>query len=161
MNRFTGLNAKQDVVGIKIVALAVVAIVSGDDGKREVFRQFDEQWIDLFLLRQLVVLYLDVVALRENGSITHSCSFGLLYIARHKRLRHFALQTGAESNQAAVHFSEQFFIDTRLVVEAFHKTERDQLAEISIPLMIHRQKDEVVVVFFRSLVDALLLQAAS
>ena len=46
---------------MKIVALAVVAIVGRNHRNRHFFGQFDQQPVDFFLLGQFVVLDLDVV----------------------------------------------------------------------------------------------------
>ena len=70
------------------------------------------------------------------------------------------MQAGAQRDQPAVEFPEQLFVDARLIVESFHVTEGNQLAEIAIALVVHCQKNQMIVVFLGSLVDALLFEAA-
>ena len=53
-----------------------------------------------------------------------------------------------------------FLVDPGLVVKAFHVAEGNQLAEIAVTLSVHRQENQMVVVFLGSLVDAFLLEPA-
>ena len=81
IDRLAGLHAEQHIVRMKIVALAVVAVVGRDHGNRNFLRQLDEQAIYLFLLRQLVVLDFDVIPVAENRRVLLYGGFGLLIIA--------------------------------------------------------------------------------
>src|SRR5207245_3881131 len=56
IDRFSGLDAEQYIVGVKIVALAVVAIVGGNHGNRQVFRQFNQEPVYFLLLGLFIVL---------------------------------------------------------------------------------------------------------
>ena len=70
------------------------------------------------------------------------------------------MKTGTQGDQSTVVFFEQFFVDPWLVIESLHVAQRYQLAEITVTFQIHCQENEVVVVFFRSLVHALSFKSA-
>src|SRR5207247_1266844 len=54
----------------------------------------------------------------------------------------------------------QLFIDARLIIKPFHVAERDELTQITVALLIHRQEDKMVIVFLRPLIDAFFFEAA-
>ena len=70
------------------------------------------------------------------------------------------MQTGAQGDEPAVEFLEQLFIDARLIIKPFHVAERDELTQITVALLIHRQEDKMVIVFLRPLIDAFFFEAA-
>jgi hypothetical protein len=86
--------------------------------------------------------------------------FGFLKIAVVQRLRYFALQASAQGNEPAVELFKQLLVNARLIVKSFHVAEGDQLAEISIALGVHRQENQMVVVFLWAFIDTLPLEAA-
>ena len=139
VNGLAGLNAEQDIVGVIIGALAIMAVIGRHHRNRRILGQLDEQSVDFFLLGQLVVLNLDVIAVAEDRRVLFDGELGLLIVTVVERRRHFALQTGAQRNQSAVKLLEQLFIDARLVVESFGVTQGHQLAQIAVALVVHGQ----------------------
>ena len=147
-------------MGMIIGALAIMAIVGRHHRNRRILGQLDQQPVDLFLLGQFVVLNLDVIAVAEDRRVLLDGELGFLVIAVVERLRHFALQTGAQRDQAAVKLPEQFLVDARLIVKPFDVAQGHQLAQIAVALIVHRQENQVVVVFLGPLVDAFFLETA-
>ena len=57
-------------------------------------------------------------------------------------------------------FFEQLLIDPWFIVKSFHKAQRYQLAKIAVALSIHREQNEVVVVFPIPLIHSLSFKSA-
>ncbi|CAK8715510.1 hypothetical protein LDFHOB_04825 [Candidatus Electronema aureum] len=155
-DHLAGLNAEQHLVGIGLVLVQVVAVVGGDQLDAEIIAQFLQADIDLCLLRDAVLLHLEVKPVAEELLQLKSLLPGRVHAAVADQPRHLAMQAGGEGDQAFVMAGEQLAVNARLVVKARCLCHRSQLHQIAVAVLVHRQQDEVEVVARALVVDEMV-----
>ena len=113
-------DAAQHVLRFGVFFHAIVYVVRQHRRYIELFCERDETRGDALLLFDSVILHFDIVAVgAEKFGIAPRGFFRMRFVSVEQRLRHFALQTGRQTDKPFVIFFEQFEIDTRFIVKAF------------------------------------------
>jgi hypothetical protein len=135
-------------VAFGVLAVDVVDIVGGDEADAELGGEGGELRVDLFLLRQAVVLELDEEAPgAEDVDIFAGQGLGAGRVATQQQGGHLAGQATAEGDEALAVFAEKLFVDARLVVEAFGVGAGDELHEVAVACVVFGEQHEMVVGF--------------
>jgi hypothetical protein len=133
-------------VRLVVVAVGVVRVVGGQQGRTDAVGDLDELGVGVALRRQAMVLDLDeqmVLAedlLQAAGFV--ECTF---LVAVQQRLQHVSAQAASGGDETVVVLLEQFPVDLRLVVVALEEGQTRQLDEVAVPLVGLGQQGEVVV----------------
>ena len=113
-------DAAQHVLRFGVFFHAIVYVVRQHRRYIELFCECDEARGDALLLFDSVILHFDIIAVgAEKFGIAPRGFFRMRFVSVEQRLRHFALQTGRQTDKPFVIFFEQFEIDTRFIVKAF------------------------------------------
>ena len=93
VNRFAGLDAEHDVLGVGVVFAEVMAVVGGDQPQAEIFFELEEAGMDAMLHLQALVLNLKIeILFTENvGERSGGRARGVV-IVLHQAFRDFAFQ---------------------------------------------------------------------
>ncbi len=142
----TGLHAEQRVVGHRIFAVGVVAVVGGQEGGADAPGDLDQLGIGAVLVGDPVVLDLDEqIALAEDVLEPGGPLLRFLVVAGQQRLEHHPAQATRGRDQALVMLREQFPVQSGLVVVALEVRGGGQLHQVAVALDRLGQKGEVVV----------------
>ncbi len=148
---FTGLEAQQDIVGLHVLLVGVVAVVRADERKTFLLMHADELAVHMLLLRDPVVLQLEEeIFLPENVPILVRRLLRRLVVAPGDRLRDLARKAGGETDEAAVILPQDLLVDAGPVIEPVDKARGDDLHEVLVALVGLREEDQVVVALFIS-----------
>ena len=139
-----GLDAQQNIVGLGVVSAQVMAVVGGDQRQFEIVGQLDEEVVDRGLFGNAVVLDFQVEAVREQGRVLPGHVHGRVLAFLEQLLVDLALEAGGQGNEALAVLAEQRLVHARLVVEAFEKTEGDELKQVFVADHVLGQKDQMV-----------------
>ena len=118
VDRRAGLDAEQDLLRPGMVAADVVDVVGDDQGQPQTPGQGDDVAVDGLLLRQAVVLQLQVEGAREDVGVP---ARGLLRgrdVLAQQVPRHLRREAGRQGDQAVAVPGQQVLVDTGLIVEA-------------------------------------------
>ncbi len=152
-DHLAGLDAEQHLVGVCLVLVEIVAVVGRHQLDAEIMAQFLQARIDLPLLRDAVLLHLEVEAVAEELAQLQSLFPRRIHAAVADQPRHLAVQAGGEGDQPFVVVGQQPAVNARLVVEASRLRHRSQLHQVAVAVLVHRQEDEVEVVARALVVD--------
>ena len=92
----------------------------------------------------MVLHFQKEIVFAENFNIFPQRSFRPVQIPLQDHLRNFSLYAGRQADDALAVFAKDILIDAGLAVKAVNKTERHQLHQIVIALLIFRQQDQMV-----------------
>ena len=146
LERFAGLQAEQDVVGLGVVAFEVVAVVGRDERDVESAAHVDQVAVHARLLFQPVFLDLDEkIVPAEDVLVGARRPIRLVAQPLIQQERNLAAQAPAGGHETLAVLGEQFLIDPRLVIEALEIRPADQFHEIFVPDLVRGQDDEVVI----------------
>ncbi len=116
-DRLAGLDAEQHLVGVGFVLVEIVAVVGRHQLDAEIMAQFLQASVDLPLLRDAVLLHLEVEAVAEELLQFQSLLSGGIHAAVADQPGHLAMQTGGKGDQTFVVRGQQLAVNARLVVE--------------------------------------------
>ncbi|KAF5035124.1 hypothetical protein DSECCO2_588920 [anaerobic digester metagenome] len=126
------LDAQQDVVGLGVVGVQVMAVVGGDERQLQVIGQFDQEIVDRGLLGDAVGLELEIEAVRKERHVLPGHGHGLVLALPQQLLVDLALEAGGQGNEALAVFAEQFLVHARLVVEALGVAAGHELEQVVV-----------------------------
>src|SRR5262249_44697785 len=129
----------------------------------ELATELDQHLVARDLLRQVVILDLEVEAVAEDAEVLGRDLAAALVVAGLEGPVDLAREAAARADQAAVQLREELLVDPRLEVEALAVRERHELAEVAVPREVHREQDHVEVaarLVVVALGDLLLLAGA-
>ena len=139
------LDGQQDVVGLSVFPVEVVAVVGGHGRQPHVVGQLQQLGIDCRLLRYAGVLYLDVeVFPPEDVGQATGCGLGLVLTPLNQVGRHLAVEAGREGDEALMVLGQVVEIGPRLVVEAVDVGVGHDLEQILIAVVVLGQQNKVV-----------------
>ena len=120
--------------------------IVGDNQLHAVFFRKDMQLpVDGPLFFQVVVLHFQKeIVFAENINIFLQRSFRTVQIPLEDHLRNFSLYAGRQTDDTFAVLAQNVLINAWLAVKAVDKTERHQLHQIVIALLIFRQQDQMV-----------------
>ncbi len=139
-----GLDAEQDVVGLGVVLVHVVAVVGGYQWKVGLTGDLDQPLPDHPLLLHPVVLDLQEIPIgAEYLRVLPSDREGPVGIARQQSLGHLAADAAGQADQPARMLGQELVVDARLVVETLQVGLAYQLDQVAIALSVPGQQDQV------------------
>ncbi len=122
-----------------------MAIIGCDQGDRTFPGKFNNLPVDNFLFRNRVFLEFKKEApVCKQVTIKLNLSSGPFVILASQWSGDHSAETGAQRDQALMMFSQQLFINSRLIVETFQVSFGYQLAEIFIAGLIHGQQHQMM-----------------
>ena len=141
-----GLHAQQRVVRLVVVAVGVVRVVGGQQGRTDAVGDLDELGVGVALCCEPMVLDLDEqMVLAEDLLQTAGFVERTFLVAVQQRLQHVSAQAAGGGDETVVVLLEQLPVDLRLVVVALEEGQTRQLDEVAVPLVGLGQQREVVV----------------
>ena len=139
-----GPDAEQHVVIVVIMGLEIVRVVRRHQRDAHVVLHLEQFLVDDLLVLDAVAHHFEVIAVAEESVKILREGPGLVELARGDRARDRRRQAARGADQSFVVFFEQLPVDPRLVVEALQVRLRDELHQVGVTGVIHRQKQQVV-----------------
>ena len=139
-----GLDAEQHLVGAGILPVQVVAVVGGHQRQLQLGGHLHQALVDDVLLRDGVLLQLDIVAPGEQLAVPAGGGDGILHPAAAALHGHLALEAGRHGDQPLGAPREQFAVDAGPVVEALLVAGRGQVGQVLVALHVLAEQDQVV-----------------
>ena len=140
----SGLDAQQDILGGRILAAQIVGVVGHHQGQAGFPGQAQQQRVDPPLLRDAVVLQLQVKALRaEDPAVFQRGLLRAVVIAGAQSAGDRPGQAGRKGNEALGMAPEQVHVDAGFSVEALEKAHRDQIAQIAVTGLVFAEQNEM------------------
>ncbi len=140
----SGLQAQQHVLRLGVLLVDVVHVVGRDDRHAVLLRPALQHRVALPLLRDRVVLDLDVVVVPEDVEVVLEHLARLVLVLLEDRLQHLALQAARRRDEPLRVLAQLLAVDPRLVVVALRVGERGQLDEVAVPRHVLREQHLVV-----------------
>ena len=139
------LQAQEHFVRFGVVGRQVVHVVRRHQRQAQLARQRDQLLVHRPLLRQAVVLHLEIKpVLAQDLGVFAGEPPRLVVEAVLERLGHLALQARGERDQALMVFRQQRAVDARLVVVAVEVRLAHQLHQVREAAVVLRQQHQVV-----------------
>ena len=143
---FARLDAHEHLLGGRVLAVEVVAVVGRHQRDARLPRQRLEPGKHRALLRQAMVHdFHKVVALTEKRLHLKRIRFGFLCPALQKQLGQIAAQARREADQSLGMLLEQLVVDTGFVVKALGKPGADELDQVLITGLVFAQQNHMAV----------------
>ncbi len=128
-----GAHAEQHVVGLVLVLAHVVQVVGDDERGARLGRQAQQLGVQGALLRQAVVLQLQVEAVRaEDVAVLAGDPAGEVPVVHLERLGDLAAQAGGHADDALAVPGQELTVEARLVVVAVEVGRGDDAAEVLV-----------------------------
>ena len=135
-------------MGLVVFHVQVVAIVRRHQRDSRIGRQPDQFAIGLFLLRDAVVLKLEIkVLVPEDVLVVKGRFLGIVVPPLEQKTGDLAGEACRHADKPFAVLSEQFLVDAGFVVKSFEVGLGNELNEVLISLFVPGQKDEVVEAF--------------
>ena len=155
-----GADADQAVVRPRVLLLDVVDVVGGHALEPELLRPGNELAIDLGLLRDAVVLELEIEVSRPEGLLEEIDRVpGALQVVLQDGLGDLAGEASAEADEPLSMGGQQLLVDAGLVVVALEMRRGDQLDQVLVADLVPGQQHEVMVHVAHAARALLLLEA--
>ena len=139
------LHTKEDLMGEGILGQEVVAVIGGHQGNPRLLADLDQVGIDPGLVGQIVALdFQEKVALAKEVLVFQGLLDGLVPVPLENQPGQFTGQAGRQGDQTLVMGLQQGLVHPGPVIEAIHKTGRDQLDQIPVTLIVLGQENQVV-----------------
>ena len=138
------LDAEHHILHGGVFSADIVVVVGGDEAHAELPGKLVQAVVDLDLAGNTVVLQLEIIILAKEVLIPHGGLARALEIVIEQQTRHFATKAGAHGDEAIVIVCEQLAVDTRMIIKAFERAQRHELAEIAIAGVVFHEQDEMV-----------------
>ncbi len=139
-----GPDAEEDVVGVALPLVDVVEVVRDDERQPGLARHAEELLIEAPLLRQAVVLELEVEAVAaEDLAVLPGEPAGRFPVVDLKGAGDLAVEAGGQPDQPLAVLGEMLAVDPRLVVVAVDMGVGDEAAEVPVTDHVLGQEDEV------------------
>ena len=146
LDGLAGLNADQHLVGEMIVPAEEMAIVGPHQRQIQVPGDFQEPPVDLFLLRNPLVLDLqEKIPATEDLEVRLGGPLGTVSVIPQEAGGDLPSQTGGSADQPFRVLGQELPVDPRLVVETVQVGTRDKLEEVLIAGPVLGEEDQVVV----------------
>jgi len=130
---------------LAVFSFEIMGVICCDKGNAALFGEPDQLVIYCRLLREIVVLELNVIIpLAEEISIAEGGTFCTLVIPLQQTLRYLSPETGGEANETLVMVFQKIKINPRTTVKAFGKTETYQITEVFVSDLILAKKHQMI-----------------
>ncbi len=133
-------------MGQVVVAVGVVAVVGGQDGRPDAPGDLDQLGVGLVLGRQTVILQLDEEVVPPED-VLQAPGLGQRpgLVTPHERLEHVAPEAAGGGDEAVVVALQQLPVQAGLVVVALQEGQAGQLDQVAVALVGLGQQGQVVV----------------
>ena len=119
-------------------------VVRRHERKACLLRDAQQAAVDLTLLRNAVVLQLQIEMLRaENAGKLQRIGLGSVIVPGAQPARDLACQTGRQSDQALAVLPQQGKVYAGLAVKALQEPHGDQIAQIAVARFVFAQQDQM------------------
>ena len=143
---FAGLNTQEDIVGLRVPGIGIMAVVRRDQRDTEFLRHRKKRGIDLLLIRVTMILQLEEeVALPEAVIVFEGGLLRRADVAAHDVTRNLPGEAGGAGDDALVILTQKFHVDARAIVIALEEGVTHDLREILISLVVLREENEVII----------------
>ena len=146
LERLARLDAHEHLLGGRVLAVEIVAVVGGYQGNARLPCQRLEAGEHHALLRQAMVHdFHKVIALAEKRLHLKRILFRVLRAALQQQLGQIAAEARRQTDQPLGMLPEQVIVDARLVVKALRKPRADELDQVVIAGLVFAQQNHVAV----------------
>ena len=122
VERLAGLDAQQHILQLTVLAREIMRVVRRHERKARLLRDAQQAAVDLTLLRNAVVLQLQIEMLRaENAGKLQRIGLGSVIVPGAQPARDLARQTGRQSDQALAVLPQQGEVYAGLAVKALQE----------------------------------------
>jgi len=139
-----GLDTEQCVVGLRILAVQIVAVVGGDQGQARFLAQLDKLGIELLLLGKIVIHELQVEAAGKELAVLPGRFPGRLHSPGEEHAGHLPLEAGGHGDEIRAKLGKQLLVHPGLVVESLQVGLAHQLDQVVVPLFVLGQQHQMV-----------------
>ena len=144
VERLAGLDAQQHILQLTVLAREIMRVVRRHERKARLLRDAQQAAVDLTLLRNAVVLQLQIEMLRaENAGKLQRIGLGSVIVPGAQPARDLARQTGRQSDQALAVLPQQGEVYAGLAVKALQEPHGDQIAQIAVARFVFAQQDQM------------------
>jgi hypothetical protein len=137
------LDAKENLVGLGVHTIQIMAIICRDQGKSKVAGQAQKSPVRPLLFRQGVFLKLQKVTSGEDIGILLGRGPCVIHPAALAKGSHLPFQTGGQGNKAGGIFTQNLFIDAGTVIETLLIAYGNKPAQVPVSLEILAQQDKM------------------
>ena len=121
----SGLDAKQDFLGVRVFVVQVMAIVRGNQRDARFLRETNQLRIHaLFDVQPLILNFQKEIAFAENVAQAIRVFTRLLVLLLDHGFGNHAAKASGKGNQAFAVFRQEVVVNTRLVIKAFEEASR-------------------------------------
>ena len=139
-----GADAQEQIVVAVIALFQVMRIVGRHQRKPEICGHLQQLGVDLILRGNPVSLHLQVEAPGKDPAELLDDAPGAIGIPGEDRAAHHRRQAARGGDQSLAVVAEQVEIDPRLVVEPFQIALRNQVHQVAIAGLVHREQQQVI-----------------
>ena len=144
VQRLAGLDAKEHVVGLRVLLAQVVGVVGADHGDARLLVDAQNPTVHLHLVRDAVVLEFQVEPVRpEEVRHLQGVGLGVFILPVTETPGNLPRQARREGDESSAVLPQQRLIDAGLDVKALRPGGRHQVGEIPVPLLIFAQQHQV------------------
>src|SRR5262249_55556625 len=155
--RLAGLDAQQDLVRARVVAMQVMAIVGGDQRQARGAADLAQRVVEGRV--EAIVLQFEIEAGLENARVAFGGLARLVDASRAQPSRDFPRETSRSGDDSLVQLGEYFLVDARFVVQAVLVGCAQQAAQVAVALARGGEQDEMEVAAAVEIVAARRLRA--
>ena len=138
-----GTDAEQRVVVGVVCVGQIVCVIGGNQREAEVRGHLDELRVHLILGRDAMALHLEVVAIAEDALELLRDRPGSVGLSLNDRPGHRCRQTTRSRDQPLVSAPQEIHVDPGLVVEPLEIPLRDEVHQVPVAGLVHRQQQQV------------------
>ena len=131
-------------MGEVILLVQEVNIVRADQSRADFFRQFRQFRVHGILLGDVLLNFDEKPLGPENIEVGFRDRLGRFHVPLHECRGHFTAQARARGDQPFAVLSQNFLVDSRLVIEALFIRQAAQLFKIVIPFEILGEQQQVI-----------------
>ena len=148
IDRLAHLDRHEDVLRARVRTGQIMRVVGRDKLNVQLLRELIQSLVDLFLLLDAVILYLEIEMLPvEDLEKFLADLIGLVHISVRNRARNRAREAGGHADEALAVSAQKLHVDARLHVKTLGERGRDHMDEVFVAGHVLAQQDEVAVPF--------------
>ncbi|MNJ47263.1 hypothetical protein D3C77_424180 [compost metagenome] len=140
LNRLACTDANENILHLGILLVQIMHIICGDQLHIKLASQLDQLGEHFFLLRNAMILKLDIKVISKCRLITLYSLPGLIVSAMQQMLRHLSAKARAEAYESLTVLFEHLPVDPWLIMKALEMTDRGQLHKIPVTRFILGQQ---------------------
>ena len=144
IHRFTGLDAHEDIVSLRIFLAEIVGVIGTDKRNAGFLMQTQQAAVDFYLFPDAVILQFQIEVLRsEQFRQFQRIGFCVFILAVAQTLGNLAGQTGAQGDQALTVLTQQLHVDSGSDIEPLCPRHGHHIGEIAVAGLILAQQHQM------------------